>query len=304
MSYYIHASAAMRYYMLAIKSGDREVGGYAKFYTDEHGNMIVTDLRPLKQESTECYFEIDEKVNALFLEQLVSEGEDPADWSMLFHTHPSGMGASMSGVDVKQLGEMASDLPGKVARSMILSQGKMNPTMHEAVCIDGRVFMRDDCAVTLLDDTGAVDSLKEIGFFDKPKVVPITQRPSYGFTHRYADYSNGVERSKDRELAPVRNFSPNDGWYDEAPHVSESAAWGSDAAFSAEWNAWLDEKKDAEDEANDFIGEEVMYHGNAVKVIDAYEWDGDIVLVLPDNTEMRLEDATMVQPIEQAADHG
>lgn len=299
MSYYIYASAAMRYYMLAMKSGDREVGGYAKFHTDEHGNMIVTDLRPLKQESTQCYFEIDETTNALFLEQLVAEGEDPADWSMLFHTHPSGMGASMSGVDVKQLSEMASDLPGKVARSMILSQGKMNPTMHEAVCIDGRVFMRDDCEVTLLDDTGALEDLKAIGFFDKPKVVPITQRPSYGFTHQYGEYHAGVERS--RSLVPERKFSSNDGWYDEAPEVSESAAWGNDSALSAEWNAWLDDKRAEDaDDAEEWIGEEVMYHGNKVTVIDAYEWDGDIVLVLPDNTEMRLEDATMAVPDQQA----
>lgn len=257
--YYITSEALMRYYMLATMSGDREVGGWAKWHTDDNGNMIVTALRPLRQQSTSCFFEIDEVANAQFLEELVAEGEDPGEWNMLFHTHPEGMGASMSGVDVDQLDEMARDFPGKIARSMIMSQGKMNPTMHEAVCVDGRVFMRTDCRVTILDYTGAHSDLTKIGFFDPPKKVV--------------------------------SIKKNDGWYDELPSTSAGSDWNVDPR---DYDAWLDAHAVLEDAGAEWIGERVMYKGSPVTVIDAYDIDGDVVLVMPDGEEVSLEKATVI----------
>lgn len=327
MGYWINTTAAMKYYMLATQSGDREVGGYAKFRIDEHENVIVEDLRVIRQDSTECYFEISDTENAKFLEQLVADGEDPKDWGMLFHTHPSGMGASMSGVDVKMLTEMAKDLPGQVARSMILSMGKMNPTMHEAVCMEGRVFLNDDVQISLLDATGATADLKKIGWFDKPKVDPkkaaATQaaKRQVGFTH---EYGQGAQRSSypggnSRELVPTRRFDKNDGWYDEQPERSEAPM------ETAEYSSWLDDawsqrademkelddldKKDQHDAlmwdaAEVYIGETVIYKGDPVAVIDAYVWSNgkgsdEIVLVLPDNSEVTLTEVTMPEKVEQ-----
>lgn len=335
MSYWITTEAAIKYHMLAEQSGTREVGGYAKFHIDQHKNHVVTDLRAIRQESTEVYFEISAKENGLFLEQLVAEGEDPADWSMLFHTHPEGMDAHMSGTDIKQLTEMATDLSGSIARSMILGQGMMKPMIHEAISVEGRVFLRESTRMKLLDTTGATDMLKQIGFFDKPKVVKQT-----GFgtgrhvAHRNgytASYAAGVERGRSTELVPAKGglIDPanNDGWFDESPLASESGLgniidgglWGGhsldsiDPTDTAAYSQWLDEKysitatggleeeakDDLKDEADDYIDEMVQYNGVWMKVMDAYIWEGEIVLVLPNNAEVKLDEVTQAE--EQSA---
>ena len=279
MSYYITTSAAMRYYMLATQSGNREVGGYAKFHRDEHDNHIITDMRPLRQASSECYFEIDEKVNAQFLEELVASGEDPADWSMLFHTHPSGMSASMSGVDVKQISEMATDLPGQVARSMILAQGKVVPTMHEAVCVDGRVFMRDDVQIILLDETGAIADLKSIGWNDKPVAKKLTGVLGFSVDHE-----------------TTRTFNSNDGWYDESPELTEVPSF--DEAPD-DYSKWLDEKYQTnlstDDRCAEFIGDCVHHNGQVEQVVDAYDLEEQTLLVLSGGDEVWMDEVKMIR---------
>lgn len=340
MSYYITSQAAIRYYMLAIHSGDREVGGYAKFHMDEHNNCIITELRPIRQESTECYFEISASANGLFLEGIVGEGENPEDWAMLFHTHPEGMSANMSGTDVTMLTEMAKDLPGKVARSIILPQGELHPMIHEAVSIEGRVFMRQAGNIQILDTTKAKEDLKEIGFFDQQKPKPLVQHA--GYTSGYGQgsaYAHGAQRSAlhsagapqkhgmykashrehviggNREVVPQRQA--NNGWFDESPVRSESSwlddSWAQradDLVLEQELQA-LDDADDAAsmvwDAAESYIGETVIYKGNAVGVIDAYVHstgvNGDeVVLVLPDNTEVSLAEVTMPVLLGDAGD--
>lgn len=279
--YYLTTGAAMRYYMLAMESGDREVGGFFEFHIDKDDDTIITDLTVLRQDASYAHFTIDAKVKALWLEKIVGEGKDPSNFG-LFHTHPTGMGSSMSGVDVKQIEEMATDLPGVVARSMILSQGKMHPTMNEALYHDGRVWRRNDLTVSLLDETNAINDLTDIGWFEKPKPVA-PQRT--GFTSLYAQ---GGQRSRELVPAPsTRQFSANDGWFDEYPESSELPAGG----------GWLDDtyakpmSAATKDEVESYIGCDVTHQGVTATVIDAYDWDGDIVLILPDNTELLLEDA-------------
>lgn len=275
MAYWITTSAAIKYYMLATMSGDREVGGFFEYRIDEHGNVIVIDLTALRQESTSVYFEISEKVKALWLEEIVGKGKNPANFG-LFHTHPSGMDAGMSGVDVKQLVEMATDLPGIVARSMILPQGRLVPTMHEAVCVEGRVFRRDNCPIKLLDDTGATDELKSIGWFDKPKVEAKVVKQSTG----------------NRELLPVREFTHrdldyNEGWFD-SQHV--------DGSMGSEYEEWLiEEQQDQEDLCSSYIGELVAHNGTSKQVVDAYIWDVGIVLVLEGQEEVLADEVTIIK---------
>ncbi len=307
--YYIETAAAMRYYMLATESGEREVGGFFEFRIDEHGNTIVTGLDVVKQDASYAHFTIDDVPKALWLEKIVGEGKDPSNFG-LFHTHPTGMGSSMSGVDVKQIEEMATDLPGVVARSMILSQGKLHPTMNEAVFAADRVWRRDDLSIALLDDTGAHSDLKEIGWFDKPKPLPVTR----GFT---AQYAAGARNS--RELVPMPNKEhlrswaraaeriegARGGWYDEAPMNSEVTEPQDTAAYSE----WLDDKyaiEDAEEDAKHsvhdaaqcYIGVQVDYKGAKVTVVDAYVYEGQIVLVMPDNEEIRLDETTVAEEVQ------
>lgn len=170
MKYFINASAAIKYCMLAISSGEREVGGFAKFEFDAKNDLIITDIFPLRQRSSCVYFEISAEANAEFLENVVESGGSPSEY-LMFHTHPSGMSANMSSVDIDHLEELARDAPGRIVRSMILPQGGLMPTMHTAVCIDGVIFVSDNIAMKLLDDTGAKESLDAIGWFDAPPKV-------------------------------------------------------------------------------------------------------------------------------------
>lgn len=298
----------MRYYMLAMESGESEVGGYAEFRIDEHGNQIIHDTTVLRQEASHVHFTISEKSNALWLEDIVGKGKDPSNF-FLFHTHPTGMDSSMSGVDVKQVEEMARDLPGIIVRSMILTQGKLHPTINEAMFLNGRMWRRDNISIVLLDDTGANADLRQIGWFDKPKEHQYQMSPHSGrgtkdmrgFTH---GYGSGAAASKSRELVPLRQ--PSDGWFDEYPMESERSTLNA-------YQTYLDDKKgeadryllepdhdfddDAEpdDEAEDFIGSEVWYKGAKVTVIDAYVVNGDVVLVMPDNSNISLEEVTMCE---------
>lgn len=275
MATYITTQAAMLYYMLAMQSGDREVGGQFEFYTDTNGNDVITDLHVMRQSSTSTYFEIDEVEKALWLEKIVGDGKDPANFG-LFHTHPSGMGASMSGVDVRHLHELAKDLPGVMARSMIISQGQMNPTMHEALYVNGRVFVREDVPVHLFDHTGAKEMLDGIGWFDKPKPKAIaTSSNNRGY------YQAGVERSA----------LGNDSWFDQMPEVSEDDGWLS-VIDGGEAELFQEDLIKANEEAESWIGETVVFNGNTVGVVDAYDWYGDVVLVLPDNSEVTLDEVT------------
>lgn len=331
--YYITAHAAIRYYQFATQSGEREVGGYAKYHVDEHGNVVVTDMRVLRQKATSVTFEISAEQNGLFLEKLVSEGEDPKDWGMLFHTHPEGMDAGMSGPDITMLREMATDLPGTVARSMILGQGKLHPMIHEAVCVEGKVFLNENNRVKILDTTKATEDLKEIGWFDKPPAPP-KQEKKTGYTQTYAaGRGRGLATSPPRTVRDqreivrpggayrghgssfgfgVRDFDEEEGWFDSKPEASEIhtreeldayAAWIDDKKKREEAEGYLiapgDEKDDPlHDEAAEFIGSEVWYKGAKVTVIDAYIIDGDVTLVMPDNANVPLDEVTMALPNE------
>lgn len=268
MTYYITADAMIRYYMLAEMSGEREVGGYAKYHVDEHNNVIITDLEVVKQRSNVAFFEIDAADNALFLEGLVSRKENPVDWGMLFHTHPEGCDANMSGTDVDQLTTMAKDNGGSIARSMILEQGTMAPMINEAVCMEGRVFMRRSKPITILDTVGADDDLKRIGFFDKPplgnkkkKQQGKTKTDSYRDYHAYDWY--------------IEDEPESEGY-------SESELW--DAV-------------DSDLDVNQYIGRDVQREGGLfVTVIDAYLWESDVILVLTTGEEVNLNDVDL-QPV-------
>lgn len=276
MSYYITTSAAMLYYMLATESGDREVGGYAKFDIDKDGDYIISDLRAIKQQSSEVFFEISPEDNALFLEDLVASGEDTGKWSMLFHTHPSGMSASMSTTDINQISEMAKDLPGTIVRSMILPQGRLIPTMHEATCVDGQVFIRSDIQITLLDETGAIDMLEKIDWFKKPE----PQTPS--FTSLWSN-AHTVWPNTAGALASSRSSQQHENVL-PAPTEEEN-------------NQYL---KACNDIYNTYVDQQVYYNGKTDTIIDAYEWDGSVIVMMSDGTEVELEAVTFVGDVQQA----
>jgi hypothetical protein len=201
----------------------------------------------------------------------VNRGENPADWFM-FHTHPSGMSAGMSSTDVKQLAEMATDLPGVIARSMILPQGKMIPVVHEAVCVEGKVFMREGNTVAVLDDTGAKEDLKSIGWFDKPIPPPV--------------------QYKSRAIVPMAQRGYLNRWFDETPTASEITK-----EQENKYDAWASEKrlKEEEELCESWLGESVMHAGGVRMVIDAYVWDNSVQLTLDDGTEADEMDVTFVE---------
>jgi hypothetical protein len=77
---------------------------------DEHNVVFVEEWEPYKIDASSAYWESIDGERQRHADEIIAAGkEDELQyWNGLFHTHPIGSGASMSGTDKTQLEDMAS----------------------------------------------------------------------------------------------------------------------------------------------------------------------------------------------------
>lgn len=98
-----------------------EVGGLARLQIDrENKNIFVTDIRVFQQNAYSAFFQIEPEAINAWMRDMVKEGrgDELSEWKSIFHTHPVGMGPSMSAHDVDEIESYAEE---EDAFSFILS---------------------------------------------------------------------------------------------------------------------------------------------------------------------------------------
>lgn len=126
-----------------------EIGGFAKI-EPEDGVIFVTDIFIPKQSATGAYFEVSAEMDAEFMQWMVKNGkrDEIHLWKSIVHSHPVGMGPSMSGTDVEAIKRRAED---DEAFSLIISASRnadsTNMFMHYCKVIYGQPFIWRDIPV-------------------------------------------------------------------------------------------------------------------------------------------------------------
>jgi proteasome lid subunit RPN8/RPN11 len=120
-----------------------EIGGLARIQSLDNGDVIVTDVKMFEQEASGVTFELSDDALTKFMQEMVKAGraEELSEWCSIVHSHPEGMSAHMSGVDVSAIKRYAAE---QDAFSLIISAsrkadtqpGDANLLMH--YCCNGR----------------------------------------------------------------------------------------------------------------------------------------------------------------------
>lgn len=98
-----------------------EVGGLARIEINkETKNIFVIDIEVFPQRAYPAFWEMSAEARNDWTRKMIKEGraDELAEWKSIFHTHPIGMGPSMSGHDIDQIMEYAEE---EDAFSFILS---------------------------------------------------------------------------------------------------------------------------------------------------------------------------------------
>jgi hypothetical protein len=101
----------MMYGRIGYEDHKSEWGCAVKLRRDDENNVvIVEEWEPYKIDASAAYWESIEGERQRHADELIAAGkeEELQFWNGLFHTHPIGSGASMSGTDKTQLEDMAS----------------------------------------------------------------------------------------------------------------------------------------------------------------------------------------------------
>lgn len=115
----------MQYGSIGYADHNSEWGCAVKLDRDgEYGPITVVGWEPYKVSANGGYWESIDGERDAHMNRLIEAGleDDIPKWNGLFHTHPVGSSASMSGTDQKQLEEMSS--PGWWAVSIICPANK------------------------------------------------------------------------------------------------------------------------------------------------------------------------------------
>lgn len=128
-----------------------EIGGLARLEINrETKNIFVTDIHVFPQRAEAAYFEIPEDAMLEWTREMLKagRGDELAEWKSIFHTHPVGMGPSMSGHDVDQIMQFAQE---EDAFSFILSASNNADSsrmfMHYCCNMYGEKYVIRDIAV-------------------------------------------------------------------------------------------------------------------------------------------------------------
>lgn len=106
---YAIAREWMRYGRIGWVDHNAEWGCAVRLNRQEDGSIDVVDWEPYKIDASAGYWESIEGERQRHYDDLIAAGKEDEgpEWNGLFHTHPIGSGASMSGLDQTQLEEMA-----------------------------------------------------------------------------------------------------------------------------------------------------------------------------------------------------
>ena len=133
----------------ALIQHNSEIGGFIKLEEDGE-NVFVTDVFIPKQQASGASFEVSAEMDNEFLRAMMKEkrlAEIP-QWKGLVHSHPEGMGPSMSGVDVTAIQRRAED---SECFSLILSAKRSADStrmaMHYCMKFKGKTLMFRDLEV-------------------------------------------------------------------------------------------------------------------------------------------------------------
>ena len=128
-----------------------EIGGFAKIEErPEEGAVFVTDIFIPKQKATGGTFDVDADMDNEFMRFMIKEGrrEELPLWKSMVHSHPVGMGASMSGTDVTAIKGRAEE--GE-CYSLIISATRsadgQQMFMHYCATMYGKQFIWNDIPV-------------------------------------------------------------------------------------------------------------------------------------------------------------
>lgn len=136
-----------------VGSSSSEIGGIARLEMDkENCNIFILDVEMLPQSSSAAYFELDENALNEWMRRMIKEGrgEEISEWKSIVHSHPVGMGPTMSGTDVEEIKKFAQE--GE-AFSLIISASRTadskNMKMHYCCNIHGEKHVIEDLPVAV-----------------------------------------------------------------------------------------------------------------------------------------------------------
>lgn len=98
------------YSMIALDEYKAEWGCAVRVQPSDDGTTVfVKEYKPYKINATAAYWENIEGERQRHMQELIDAGreEEIPEWNAMFHSHPAGMSARMSGTDIKQLRELA-----------------------------------------------------------------------------------------------------------------------------------------------------------------------------------------------------
>jgi hypothetical protein len=101
----------MMYGRIGYEDHNSEWGCAVRLQRDEEKHIIhVVEWEPYKIDATAGYWESIDGERQRHADELIAAGKEDElqEWNGLFHTHPIGSGASMSGTDKQQLQDMAA----------------------------------------------------------------------------------------------------------------------------------------------------------------------------------------------------
>ncbi len=149
---WINSEVLERFNMYAAEAliqHNSEIGGFIKIEESEN-DVFVTDVFIPKQSGSAASFEVSAQMDAEFLREMMKAGklDEIPMWKGLIHSHPEGMGPSMSGVDVTAIQRRAED---SECFSLILSAKRSADStrmaMHYCMKYRGKTLMFRDMKV-------------------------------------------------------------------------------------------------------------------------------------------------------------
>ena len=127
-----------------------EIGGLARIQEGDDGDIFVVDVEMMPQVASPGTFDITATDIGAFTQRLVDEGrlDELSEWKSIVHSHPVGMSAHMSGVDVEAIKRFAEE---QEAFSLIISGSRSADStdllMHYCCNVRGKHIIVSDLKV-------------------------------------------------------------------------------------------------------------------------------------------------------------
>lgn len=133
----------------AVLQKNSEIGGFARIH-EEGQDVFVTDIFIPKQTANAGTFNITPEMDGEFMQEMIKSGrrKELPQWKSIVHSHPVGMGPSMSGTDVEAIQRRAEDTE---CYSLIISASRQADStrmaMHYCCKIGGKTLIFRDMPV-------------------------------------------------------------------------------------------------------------------------------------------------------------